>query len=208
MIRAGTIFLNAIDQIVIDADRSILEVNVLPPQTQYFANATASTEHYCKQWIPSAILLTVGDVIGEGFLFRNGKRMTLFLFPTMAFLDFGHNSLRRIQPQQSITDSHCKGRMQQSIHDLHAVRLKALFHDQGVVELLHIRIFDLADAPFPEIDTDIVVVHILVVGQGGLLQVVLLGNVLVKQFVQRNALCTVGVKTILDCSANFDLFFS
>lgn len=49
---------------------------------------------------------------------------------------------------------------------------------------------------------------IFVVCQGGLLQVVLLGNVLVKQFVQRNALCTVGVKTIFDCSANFDLFFS
>ena len=67
---------------------------------------------------------------------------------------------------------------------------------------------DLADASFPEIDPDIVVVHIFVVCQGGLLQVVLLGNVLVKQFVQRNALCTVGVKTIFDCSANFDLFFS
>ena len=65
MIRAGAIFLNAIDQIVIDADRSILEVNVLPPQTQHFPNATASTEHYCKQWIPSAILFAVGDVIGE-----------------------------------------------------------------------------------------------------------------------------------------------
>lgn len=125
----------------------------------------------------------------------------------MAFLDFGHNALRRIQTQQSVTDSHCKGRMQESIHNLHAVWLKAFFHNQGVVELLHIRIFDLADAPFPEIDPDIVVVHILVVGQGGLLQVVLLGNVLVKQFVQRNALCTVGVKTIFDCSANFDLFF-
>ena len=62
MIRAGAIFLNAIDQIVIDADRSILEVDVLPPQTQHLANATTSTEHYSKQRIPSAILCAVGDV--------------------------------------------------------------------------------------------------------------------------------------------------
>ena len=97
---------------MVDIDRPILEINVLPPQTQHLANATTSTEHYSKQRIPSAILCAVGDVIGECFLFRNGKRMTLFLFPTMAFLDFGHNAFRRIQTQQSITDSHCKGRMQ------------------------------------------------------------------------------------------------
>ena len=127
MIRAGTIFLNAIDQIVIDADRSILEVNVLPPQTQHFANATASTEHYCKQWIPSAILFAIGDVIGKRTLFGNSQSMTLCLFPAVALLNFSHNALRGIQAQQSIADSHCKGWMQKCMYDFHTVGLESFF---------------------------------------------------------------------------------
>lgn len=47
---------------MVDIDRPILEINVLPPQTQHLANATTSTEHYSKQRIPSAILCAVGDV--------------------------------------------------------------------------------------------------------------------------------------------------
>ncbi len=59
---AGAIILRTIDQIMVNIDRPILEINVLPPQTQHLANATASTEHYSKQRIPSAILCAVGDV--------------------------------------------------------------------------------------------------------------------------------------------------
>ena len=61
-IDAGAIILRTIDQIMVNIDRPILEINVLPPQTQHLANATTSTEHYSKQRIPSAILCAVGDV--------------------------------------------------------------------------------------------------------------------------------------------------
>ena len=89
--------------------------------------------------------------------------MPLWLSPIMALFYFRHNPIRRIAPDESVTDSYIEHRMKYRVDDLHTVRLEPNIPDKMDVELLYVAVLDFSDIFHAYLIADILSVHILVV---------------------------------------------
>ena len=81
----------------------------------------------------------------------------------MALFYLCHNPVRRITPNESITDSYIKHWMKNSVNYLHTVWLEPNIPDKMYVKFLYVTVLDFSDIFHAYLIADILPVHILVV---------------------------------------------
>lgn len=187
-----------VDEIVVDADQTVIEITVLPAQAQDLADSTAGAEKHGEQGQPVAVHLRPGDIADESSLLCFGQSVPFRFFPVVTLLDLLQNAFRRIGTDVAVSDCGGEYGMKNRLDVFDTVGFEAVHPDQRYVELLDIAELDRSYFHMPDGILDELPPEILVAVQGGVLQFVLHRDILVVEAVERRAACPVAVDAILD----------